>query len=367
MDVRAVRGRMYSAVDAGPQQVSRDAAQIARDETRDIYTFMVQRAGTCGVEQAGANALLLPGDMLLFDNSQPYRLLFDQPFRQTVIQAPRACFGAMAHDLQRSVAQWLRPTGGFGRLVEGFVRGLDEALPDTDDGEAAVLVDELFHLLAAHSAATRTSDDGGVAAQRALVERAQRHARERIGDPESNLVAMAGAQRVSPRTLQRAFASHGTGVMRWLRDERLARCAAALADPALVTRAIADIAIANGLRDVPAFCRSFKARYGRTPGGWRRPGPAPIAPATARERERRRVGRTGFQTVANAHNSRYGHAMARQQPQRFDLEQHVFFWLTQAIGSRDRRLTRGAAGVRLARARVARTGHAVRATPLLDE
>ena len=30
--------------------------------------------------------------------------------------------------------------------------------------------------------------------------------------------------------------------------------------------------------------------------------------------------------------------MARQQPQRFDLEQHVFFWLTQVIGSRDRRL-----------------------------
>lgn len=30
--------------------------------------------------------------------------------------------------------------------------------------------------------------------------------------------------------------------------------------------------------------------------------------------------------------------MARNPPPRFDLEQHVFFWLTQAIGSRDRRL-----------------------------
>jgi AraC-like DNA-binding protein len=269
MDVRAARGRVYSAVDAGPQRVSRDAAQIARDEARDIYTFMVQRTGTCGVEQAGANALLRPGDMLLFDNSQPYRLLFDQPFRQTVIQAPRACFGAMALDLERQLAQRLSPTGGFGRLLEGFVKGLDEALPDTDDREAAVLVDELFHLLAAHSAATRVADDGGAASQRALFERAQRHARERIADPDLNIVVMARAQQVSPRTLQRAFASHGTGVMRWLRDERLARCAAALADPALAARAIADIAIANGMRDVSAFCRSFKTRYGRTPGGWR--------------------------------------------------------------------------------------------------
>jgi len=269
MDVRAARGRVYSAVDAGPQRVSRDAAQIARDEARDIYTFMVQRSGTCGVEQAGANALLLPGDMLLFDNSQPYRLLFDQPFQQTVIQAPRACFGTMSRDLERQLAQRLPPTGGFGRLLQGFVKSLDDALPDTDDGEAAVLVDELFHLLAAHSAATRVANDGGAAAQRALLDRAQRYARERITDPDLNIAVIARAQRVSPRTLQRAFASHGTGVMRWLRDERLARCAAALADPALATRAIADIAIANGLRDVSAFCRSFKARYGRTPGGWR--------------------------------------------------------------------------------------------------
>jgi len=72
MDVRAACGRVYSAVDAGPQCVSRDAAQIARDQARDIYTFMVQGAGACAVEQAGANAVLLPGDMLLFDNSLPY-------------------------------------------------------------------------------------------------------------------------------------------------------------------------------------------------------------------------------------------------------------------------------------------------------
>ena len=30
--------------------------------------------------------------------------------------------------------------------------------------------------------------------------------------------------------------------------------------------------------------------------------------------------------------------MPRQEPTRFELEQHVFFWLTQVIGSRDRRL-----------------------------
>jgi AraC-like DNA-binding protein len=266
MDVRAARGRVHSQVDAGAQRVSRGAAQISRTDARDVYTFMLQRSGTCGVEQAGAHAMLGPGDMLLFHNSRPYRLQFDQPFRQTVIQAPRSCVGPLARDLDRRLAQRLQPGGGFGRVVHGFMQGLDPALPEVDDGEAAVLVDELFHLLAAHSTAL---DAGPVDARRALVERAQRDARERIGDPDLGLEALARAQRVSPRSLQRAFAGMGTGVMRWLRDERLALCAAALADSAWRTRGIADIALAHGFRDVPAFGRSFKARFGQTPGAWR--------------------------------------------------------------------------------------------------
>jgi AraC-like DNA-binding protein len=266
MDVRAARGRVHSQVDAGSQCVSRAAAQISRADERDVYTFMVQRAGTCGVEQAGAHALMQPGDMLLFHNSRPYRLQFDQPFRQTVIQAPRGCVGPLARDLDRRLAQRLQPAAGFGRVLHGFVQGLDQALPEVDDGEAAVLIDELFHLLAAHSTVRA---DGPIDARRSLMLRAQHDARERIADPELGLETLARAQRVSVRSLQRAFASMGTGVMRWLRDERLARCAAALADPAQHARAIADIAQAHGFRDVPAFGRSFKARFGQTPGDWR--------------------------------------------------------------------------------------------------
>ena len=268
MDVRAARGRIHSSVDAGPQRVSRDRGQIAGGLERDIYTFMVQHAGSCAVEQADAQALLQPGDMLLFHNSRPYRLLFEQPFRQTVIQVPRECVGAWASDLDRQLAQRLRPADGFGRVLQCFVHGLDAALPAVDDGEAAVLIDELFHLLAAHGAAAQARD-GSVGAQRALVDRAQRYARAMLGEPELSLESIARAQRVSARTLQRAFASQGSGVMRWLRDERLARCAAALADPALATRAVADIALAHGFRDVSAFGRSFKARYGCAPGSWR--------------------------------------------------------------------------------------------------
>jgi len=54
--------------------------------------------------------------------------------------------------------------------------------------------------------------------------------------------------------------------------------------------------------------------------------------------------------------------MPRPDSQRFALEQHVFFWLTQAIGSRDRRLAQAmkAFGLRVPEWRVLASLHARR-------
>jgi DNA-binding MarR family transcriptional regulator len=54
--------------------------------------------------------------------------------------------------------------------------------------------------------------------------------------------------------------------------------------------------------------------------------------------------------------------MRRPDPQHFALEQHVFFWLTQVIGSRDRRLAQAlkAFGLRVPEWRVLASLHARR-------
>lgn len=268
MEARAALGRVHSEVDAGPQRVGRDARQIASAGGRDIFTFVIQRKGSCGVEQCGKSALLLPGDMLLFHNSRPYSLLFAQPFRQTVIQAPREAFGTQAVAIERRLGERIVPDRGIGRLLAAYTHGLADGLDELDDAEACVLIDELFGLLAAHGEAVQAGI-GADRGRRALVWRAQRYARESIADPDLSVERISQAQRVSVRTLQRAFAMQGTSVMHWLRDERLERCAAALASRAQRGRGIAEIAAGVGFRDTAAFCRSFKARFGCAPGAWR--------------------------------------------------------------------------------------------------
>ena len=157
---------------------------------------------------------------------------------------------------------------GFGRTLAGYARGFAESLGELDDAEACVLVDGLFCLLAAHGEAMLPPEsvDRG---SRALALRAQRYARASISDPALNVESIARAQRVSARTLQRAFAAQGAGLMRWLRDERLELCAAVLAGRVHRNRSVAEIAASLGFRDTAAFCRSFKARFGCTPSAWR--------------------------------------------------------------------------------------------------
>jgi AraC-like DNA-binding protein len=271
MEARAARGRIYSQVDAGPQRVARDARQIAAADARDIFTFVHQHEGSCAVEQAGRSALLLPGDMLVFHNSRPYRLLFANRFRQTVVQAPREALGRQAEALDRHLGRRLAGGTGFGRVLSGYARTLAESLGEVDDAELGLLVDELFRLLAAHAEVEHASAGSGAErARRALVLRAQHAARALVSHADLDVATLSRAQRISARTLQRAFATQGTSVMRWLRDERLALCAQALRDPGRDGQAVGAIAAAHGFRDAAAFSRSFKARYGASPAAWRR-------------------------------------------------------------------------------------------------
>lgn len=270
IDARAARGRTWSEVDAGPQRVGRDARHISAVAARDIFTFVLQREGSCAVEQAGRSALLLPGDMLVFHNSRPYRLLFTHPFRQTVVQAPRDAFGFQAAAIDRRLGQRMSCDAGFGRVLAGYASALVGGMDGIGDAELSMFIDELFRLVAGHGELDAAQGEQAGRARRALLQRARQHARERLADPDLDMAALAAGLRVSQRTLQRAFAAEGTSAMRWVREERLAACARALLDPAQDGRPIGGIAARQGFRDPAAFGRSFKARYGASPAVWRR-------------------------------------------------------------------------------------------------
>ncbi len=97
------------------------------------------------------------------------------------------------------------------------------------------------------------------------LERIQHRVAELLGDPQLCPALLAAELGISVRTLHRAYHSAGSTFQRSVRDLRLERCWAELADPAPSRCSIAAIAFRWGFNDLTTFNRSFRERYGAAP------------------------------------------------------------------------------------------------------
>jgi AraC-like DNA-binding protein len=97
-----------------------------------------------------------------------------------------------------------------------------------------------------------------------------RTARECLADSELNPAMLARQHSISLRSLQMLFAEHGTSPARWIRDERLRRVRADLADPRLAHLTVAMIGERWGLVDASQVSRLFRAKYGVSPRQYRK-------------------------------------------------------------------------------------------------
>jgi AraC-like DNA-binding protein len=90
---------------------------------------------------------------------------------------------------------------------------------------------------------------------------------------------------LSRASLYRLFEPVG-GVASYIRTRRLARARQELTTPGLEDRRIGPIAYRAGFQSIPAFNRAFRAAYGQTPRGTRKPegGGSPIELKTPRRR-----------------------------------------------------------------------------------
>lgn len=92
----------------------------------------------------------------------------------------------------------------------------------------------------------------------------------RLGDAELSIDAIAEAEGLSTRYLQKLFKGAATSFSTYLRERRLERCRMDLSNRSLQHCSIAELCFRWGFGDAANFSRAFTARYGLSP--------RPIAP-----------------------------------------------------------------------------------------
>ncbi|MDQ4118100.1 MAG: helix-turn-helix domain-containing protein [Actinomycetota bacterium] len=264
------------AMTSRPHRAVREAEHIDGAASAD-YLLSLQLAGEAEFRQDRRRATVRPGDMVFYDSSRPVEITSGEGYRSLCFRFPRNGVGGdrRAGDL---TATTLRAAHGLTPVMAGLLTGLHESLDrarTTGPAGPASLRATVRH--ATELARTMFDDE---LARRGLLEpvdphermreRIDRHIDENLADPELSPRSIAAALFVSTRHLHALLADEGRTVATTIRQRRLDRCLADLADPYDAATPVSAIGARWGFTNATRFGQLVKAETGRTPVAYRR-------------------------------------------------------------------------------------------------
>jgi AraC-like DNA-binding protein len=243
-------------------EVIRSSAEIRHDPRDHFMLFLVCR-GEINIEQNGREAHVCAGDLVVYDQSQPFTLEFGGDTHEIVLTIPRPLMVSRLPDGHRLTARRIKGASKLGMLTAAVVRHLVEFEKPVDEGVARRLCGSALDILATTLEAELSDAVEGGCGGRQKLDQVKRYVLANLHDAEMTIESIAAAQNVAPRTLHRLFSAEDTTPIRWLWQQRLAASYKALAEGNI--RHVTDAALSFGFTDLSHFSRAFKKAYGSPP------------------------------------------------------------------------------------------------------
>lgn len=269
-----VDGIGLASLAADPHTVRR-TERLTRAGGGGLFKLSVQLTGHGVLEQDGREVELEPGRLALYDTSKPYTLSFSEDFSSHVLMFPHAALGVAPEQAGQVTATALGEDHPLHGMVGTFIRQAAEALPALETGVGARLAHHVVDVVG-----TLVADLLGQAREEVEVpagttgdlqrEAVRAYVEDHLADPDLGPASIAAAHFMSVRSLHLLFEGTGQTVAALVRARRLERCRAELAASSLSGRPVAVIGARWGFADPAHFSRAFRARYGMTPGQFRR-------------------------------------------------------------------------------------------------
>jgi len=148
-------------------------------------------------------------------------------------------------------------------LLKSLTQEREGALSET---EQFTLADSFLALVGAVLRSRNKRDSRENENQSARLSGILSYLEENFSDHELTPTRIANANFISVRHLHGLFRQCGMTVSKWIWDRRLKAGREDLLDPAMASLTICEIAYRRGFNDSAHFSRSFKDRFGLSPG-----------------------------------------------------------------------------------------------------
>lgn len=270
-------GRFRGAItkaDAGPIQISRVKASkhrvlrqpchIARGGAEVCFVNLQLQGLACSI-QRGHEQICGPGDLAVVDTSEPFEIANSRDFVLLCFAVPRDVLPKYYTDRPRMTLS----TSDSGRALARTLAGYADLLLGSTTASSSVLGTHVLELLRHADTVLPEAPEARVSESVQLAMMLD-HIDRHFADPHLSATTLAGKFGYSPRYVHKLFSATGRSFGDHVNDRRILACARTLLDPDRRRMTIAEIAFANGFRDISNFNRLFKSSNGRSPREYRR-------------------------------------------------------------------------------------------------
>jgi AraC-like DNA-binding protein len=258
-------GMEFSVVSAGAQEISGRNA----DQPAAIWLACLLE-GSAVLNDGQSEAVVETGDIVFGPTGMAASLKLKTRFRLLFLTAPRL---ALDHRLvaPRSLRIGHLPAAsGANHIFSGLLRAVADTLEDLSGDQLRPVELAVTEFLVATLGAEGAEPRSPTASRRAHLHRVRQTIETLLADPELTLGRVAEAEGVSPRYLQKLFASEGESFTHYIRLRRLERCRLDLASPRYSDQSISSICFRWGFNGSAHFSRAFREQYGQSPRQYRR-------------------------------------------------------------------------------------------------
>ena len=245
----------------------RRAGEIGRTDG-DFYNLLYVLSGMERLRFQGRDVALTAGQFILWDSERRMEFDVQQRLEKLTLVIPERVMRNLLPNAQDFVGTPIDGSHGLGRLFTSHLRSMQNEIWDMSATDVTHVRSPTLELLARTYATLPGRRRLSVRAE--TFRRVRTFVLEHLSEPELTPQRIARENHISLRYLHLLFVDAGVTVSAWIRSQRLERCAADLANPALAAQSITQIAHRWGFNDLGHFGKLLHRKFGSSPREYRR-------------------------------------------------------------------------------------------------
>ncbi|MBJ7556781.1 helix-turn-helix domain-containing protein [Marinomonas spartinae] len=250
-------------VSGTPQLVERTSKKYRDD---DYLIFTMLKSGSMEVLQDNRRAILMPGDMVVYDSRRPYQAYLNDDFVKYNIRIP---FDLISHRIPNThylTAKKIGKESLLNKMLANIVESnfLEEGcLSYTEERSiSSILMDVFCRTMSMSVSPEQTFVDSR---QDILISKVKGFIEVNLRKSDLNIDYISNGLNLSKSTLYRLFKNESMSINEYIWHLRVTRCQEEISKPYSAYKTLSEVAFEWGFNSNAHFSRLFKSEVGQTP------------------------------------------------------------------------------------------------------